>query len=580
MKIQFLALMMISAIIMSGQVAQGAVIDVPYTYPTIKAALFNSVHGDQVRIAAGHYHEIELQIPPGVTLSGTGQRPADVVIDGQGEGRIMLCESLDSTTIIQNITFINGAANGESVYDQSGGAILLNNSNPRIINCVFRNNLANGHGGAIRFTHASPQILNCFFESNSAPHGGGGAIDCSYDSNPLVQGCFFKNNSAQWGGGMSCRGNSAPMVFNSQFDRNQVSGDLGYGGAVMADTEAMPLFQQCTFYGNSGRYGGALASFADSKTNLVSCTLVGNSSEWLGAGLLCIDSFPTIENTIIAFQEGSAVACAGSALPLISCSNIYGNDRGDWTGTIAAQATVEGNLSRDPLFCNPDPDLDFQFRLRIDSPCADLGPDCVLMGAWPAGCEITPIFIDEFDAVWENGQPRLTWHSAGQRSAEEYVLVCGADTDPALDRVVPHREESNGQYWAVDGFLTPLAGEEYTYSLFVNDILGGMTLISQAHLKAADQLPPLRLVGVQPNPFNPRTTISFEISQERTVDVSVHDIKGRLVRNLARSRFDSGTHELVWDGMDDNGRRLESGTFFVTLRSENLVRSQKVLLLK
>ncbi len=572
MKIQFLALVMISAIIMSGQVAQGAVIDVPHTYPTIKEALFNSVRGDQVRIAPGLYHEIDLQIPPGVTLSGAGQRPADVVIDGQGEGRIMLCGSLDATTIIQNMTFINGVANGQSVYDQSGGAILLNNSNPRIINCVFRNNLANGHGGAIRCTHASPQILNCYFEGNSSPNGGGGALDCSYDSAPLLQGCFFKNNSAQWGGGMSCRGNSSPMVFNCQFDRNQVSGNLGYGGAVMADTEAMPLFQQCTFYGNQGRYGGALASFADSKTNLVSCTVVSNRSEWLGAGLLCIDSHPVIENSIIAFQEGSAVACAGSALPLISCTNIFGNDRGDWTGTIAAQNQIEGNLSTDPMFCFSDPNQDFQFRLRIESPCANLGPDCELMGAWPAGCEFTPIFIDEFDAVWENGQPRLTWHSSGQRSAEEYLLVYGTDSDPDFDRVVPYREESNGQYWAVDNSLAPLAGNEYTYSLFLMDVLGDRTLISQAHLKAADQLPPLRLLGAQPNPFNPRTTIRFELAIGSIVDVSIHDLKGRLVRNLDQGHFAPGAHELIWDGRDDNQRRLESGTYFVTLRSENQVK--------
>ena len=56
-------------------------------------------------------------------------------------------------------------------------------------------------------------------------------------------------------------------------------------------------------------------------------------------------------------------------------------------GGVADQYDVNGNISEDPLFCDP-PSLDL--RLHVDSPCAAEGV-CGLIGAWPVGCGPAPV---------------------------------------------------------------------------------------------------------------------------------------------------------------------------------------------
>ncbi len=579
MKSQFFVLIKTLAILFIAPVASAAILDVPHNYNSIQEAMLQCQPGDRIHIAPGQYFEYDLVVPAGVTIVGMGDHPDQVVLDGQGLGRIMLCESLDEATIIQNITFTNGRASGAEGYDQNGGAILLNNSTIRLYNCNFINNSADNHGGALRFSHASPQVFNCYFEGNTA-QAGGGAIDCSYDSNPRLNNCFFKMNEASWGGALSCRGNSSPIVITSNFDRNRATGELAYGGAVIADYDSSPIFDRCTFYANHARYGGAVACFETAQTHLRSCTLVNNSCEWIGAGLLCSNSFPVIENSIIVFQDGSAVACSGSAMPTISCTNIFGNDQGDWFGAIEPLLEMNDNMSADPLFCGLDPENDFHFRLQIDSPCADEESHCSVMGAWPAGCAITPIYLDNFTAIWSNGVPRITWYFNGQRGPGEFILMRSLTDAPKDEHQVPFQVQGGGFSIAFDHELLAKNSSNLVYRLYLVEEDESLTLISSAQLSAEGMLKPLHLAGVSPNPFNPRTTIRFENSQDRVITITVHDIRGRQVKLLSSQQYPAGRHEVAWNGDDSQGRRVESGTYFVTVRSQNMVRSQKVLLLK
>jgi len=172
--------------------AHAAVRAVPGEYSSIADAFEACRSGDRVEVASGVYTENHLVLPNGVALVGTGSGPADVTIDGDGRGRILLAEGLDESTLVANITFINGRASGHISYERSGGAIFCSNSSLRITNCVFEDNLSDGHGGAIRCNNSTPLITGCVFISNAASSGGGGAIDCSFDSSPLIRGCEFR----------------------------------------------------------------------------------------------------------------------------------------------------------------------------------------------------------------------------------------------------------------------------------------------------------------------------------------------------------------------------------------------------
>jgi len=89
----------------------------------------------------------------------------------------------------------------------------------------------------------------------------------------------------------------------------------------------------------------------------------------------------------------------------------------------------------------------------------------------------------------------------------------------------------------------------------------------------------LRLVNY-PNPFNPTTTLAYTLAERVPVRVSIHDVQGRLLHVLVDAMQDAGRREVVWDGRDDQGNALPSGTYFARIRADEEVRSRKLILLK
>ena len=88
-------------------------------------------------------------------------------------------------------------------------------------------------------------------------------------------------------------------------------------------------------------------------------------------------------------------------------------------------------------------------------------------------------------------------------------------------------------------------------------------------------------INARPNPFNPRTTINWEITRPGPLHVSVYDTRGRLVRSLVRESVSEMRGSIVWDGRDDQGRALASGTYLVQVKdSTGRGRTRRVTLIK
>jgi predicted outer membrane repeat protein len=369
-----------------GAGAQAATLAVPSQYSSLRAALASAGQGDVIEIAPGNYLESGLVAPNGVTITGTGTMPQDVLINGNGQGRILLLESLSETVTIRNITFMNGHATGLSSYDQSGGALFISNSNAKIVKCVFSANTADSHGGAIRCSNSSPEIISCQFYGNAAPNGGGGAVDLSYNSSPLVVDSTFLGNRAEWGGALSCRGGSSPRVENGDLIGNVAEGNQGFGGGMFADYFSFPDLLRTTVADNEARFGGAMASFHVGPINLDYCTVVNNKGWILEGGIMIKDSSPLITGSIIAFNEGYGVVVSGQPLPRITCTDIFGNSEGDWAIALEKMATIDGNFTVDPQFCSVQSGTDNRFHLESTSPLAQGGSRCGTIGAHPVSC--------------------------------------------------------------------------------------------------------------------------------------------------------------------------------------------------
>jgi len=75
------------------------------------------------------------------------------------------------------------------------------------------------------------------------------------------------------------------------------------------------------------------------------------------------------------------------------------------------------------------------------------------------------------------------------------------------------------------------------------------------------------LVGNVPNPFNPTTTINYHLAQTGSVRLDVYDMAGRHVKSLVAESQLTGDHQARWNGRDEAGRSVASGTYFARLQS-------------
>ncbi len=83
-----------------------------------------------------------------------------------------------------------------------------------------------------------------------------------------------------------------------------------------------------------------------------------------------------------------------------------------------------------------------------------------------------------------------------------------------------------------------------------------------------------------PNPFNPYTKIEYEIPQYGIVKINIYDISGKLIRKLINEQKNTGKYLVTWDGRNDSGKTVSSGTYFYQIISGNFVQAKKMILLK
>ena len=339
----------------------------------------------------------------GCTFSGNGTTLGSVAFASGGGG--LHCLNATSASLT-GCRFLGNTGLGINGY--GGGVFFRYVPSYALDDCVFADNSASG-GGGIYASSSSGSATDCSFSGNSAPIGGAAQLGSSSHS---FTRCTFDANHADHGGAVVCgaipftdcvfSGNTAIQEGGAILGPAQLTGSAlhansaTWGGAV-AVINAGPItaaISDCVLFRNSAVFGGA-CDFLASRGSIASSTLAFDSGSFGGGVSLRDSSTVTLDNTIIGFgTSGEAVLCedAGS-VPVLACSDIFGNAGGDWTACIADQLGINGCFAADPLFCAPLAD---DFTLAETSPCAPAHSPagCGLIGALPVGC-VAPIGVPE-----------------------------------------------------------------------------------------------------------------------------------------------------------------------------------------
>jgi len=197
---------------------------------------------------------------------------------------------------------------------------------------------------------------------------------------------------------------------------------------------------------------------------------------------------------------------------------------------------------------------------------------------------LTPTTPDPFtvyatvtDRIGLDPQSLVVWYRIDGGAWSSLPLVAtGSPAGYAVAIPVPYQPAVVDYYLtaaSLNGIATsfPYAGAAEPISYTVN----GASPVDDSRLPAMTHL-----AANVPNPFNPRTTLSFTLATTGPTHLRIYDLSGRLVRTLLSDVLDAGTHEVLWDGRDDQGRAASSGAYFYRLGSAGEIRQRKMLLVR
>ena len=93
---------------------------------------------------------------------------------------------------------------------------------------------------------------------------------------------------------------------------------------------------------------------------------------------------------------------------------------------------------------------------------------------------------------------------------------------------------------------------------------------------------PFSFLQNSPNPFNPSTKISFDIKSDNTgnTELTIYNLKGQKVKQLVNESLAVGQHSYIWNGKDENNKKVSTGVYFYKLQIDGKHKVKKMLMLK
>ncbi len=175
------------------------------------------------------------------------------------------------------------------------------------------------------------------------------------------------------------------------------------------------------------------------------------------------------------------------------------------------------------------------------------------------------------EIIWEGG--------LNLDSNEVRLTVKGPEITSRKSWEIPVLREGLCHFRAIDNNPHLGLGGLFTYTLEVSAGRNEWLTISTEKII----LQPVQVASIRqiyPNPFNPCTTIDFNLTRSQNVTLCIYNIAGQKVRALVSELLEAGTHYVQWKGCDDEGRFMASGLYYVSLETDAAIHRKKVMLLR
>jgi hypothetical protein len=488
---------------------------------------------------------------------------------------------LNCTGSLSNVT-LDGNGLNFAAEPARGGGLFASGCNLSVSNLAATGNLGAVDGGGVHVESSTISFDGGQIAGQTASTSGGGLSAVASDVS--LSGVEISGNSATglFGGGVASTQTVALSASDCAFFNN--SATLG-AGLYTSDGDA--TVNHNIFYSNNATATGGAVFVTNAGTgSVIGNTVDGNTSGGVGVGGMAIAGSPIdVFNNIVTNSTGIGLSCGGVNN---SYNLVWNNSGGDYSGC----SPGSGAISVDPLFVNAGA---MDYHLAMSSPAIDAGnPDNAYDDPDGSRGDIgyygshaftmdQPSYPKTLAAAIESNNVVLSWDPNPEGDIANYAIYCDSTsgftpspanfvtTAPGGDSTASLGAPGDSAFYRIsavdtDGYASGYSNEA---SLSPPTAIGDPVMPAEFALRQN-----------VPNPFNPVTTIAYDLQSQVLVTLEVYDVDGRLVKRLVNEPQESGRHTALWDATNSGGARVASGIYFYRLRAGSFTDTRKMVLLK
>jgi hypothetical protein len=498
-----------------------------------------------------------------------GESRENTILDAELSGGFIMGQDPQRNYKIANLSL----KNARNQYDVA----VTQNSNALLDNILITNHIDNNNEAfkALRFDFNDVSLNNIIVVNNQFA-GSVYFYSQKFGNEFSITNSIFRNNEPSI---TSC--NQLRCYYNrihyDSLNVNVINSEISDN--IDGSTEWLPTTS-------------AILIASETNANIVNCTIGNNETLEIGAAVQLHDeSEVSIINSILYGNIPYQICLNGTWGP-----NILNANNSLIEGGIANILNIGNNyinwdyetmLDEDPLWLGLG--AEWPYALSENSPCIDTGTLDLPYG----------VVLPAYDLA---GNPRVCGNGIDMGAYEFPGIAAPINLeiiDATLSWQLPVGYLASGFNIYLDGeFQTTLSSMimEYTFPDLIegNTYIAGVSALYGTEetviinlefiydpVGTEEEIPiPQIQVTNYPNPFNPETKIVFNLPEEGNVKLEIFNIKGQKVKTLLDCYMSPGRSEMIWNGKDDNGKRVSSGVYFYQFVTEKKTITKKMILIK